>query len=644
VVKTVQVTTSKARILRFGVFEVDLQTGELRKSGLKTKLQEKPFQILVLLLKRPGEVVTREELQKALWPTDTFVDFEHGVNTAIAKLRQALDDDPDNPRFIQTLPRRGYRFIGMVDPITESPPTSPGLVIPERQTLSRRFTRRQIVLAAVALAILATAILAKFDLLRLRRTTRTAPPHVESLAVLPLDNLSGNPADEYLVDGMTDALITNFSKIGALRVISRTSIMRYKGASRPLPEIGNELNVDAVVEGAVLRSDGRVRITAQLIDARTERPLWAETYERDLRDTLALQGEVAQAIANQVLIKVTPQEQVRLATVRPVSAEAQEAYLQGRYYWNRANSWNNPSTREDLDKALGYFQQAISNDPQYALAYAGVADCYIKMVDFVKLEPGKGYPQAKAAATQALAIDDTVGEAHNSLAMVLWVYEWAWSDAEREFKRAIELNPSNALAHAQYARYLSELGRTEEALVQVETARGIDPISLFVNTAKGYVLLNARQYDRAIEQFRKTLEMYPQATSPRFLLMSCYERKGMYDEAVAESLKGKESSGIKPEILKALRDAYAKDGVKGWRRKDMETAKVQGWASDCNFASLYALLGEKEQALEALEKAYQERSQARCQWFRTLKINPVFDTYRSDPRFQDLIRRVGFPP
>lgn len=639
-----EVTTGKASILRFGAFEVDLQAGELRKSGLKTRLQEKPFQILALLLKRSGEVVTREELQKQLWPTDTFVDFEHGVNTAVAKLRQALDDDPDNPRFIQTLPRRGYRFIGMVDAITESAPPSPQLAIPGRQTLSGRFSRRVIVLTAVAFAILAAAIFAKFNFLRLRNTARTAPPHVESLAVLPLDNLSGNASDEYFVDGMTDALITNFSKIGALRVISRTSVMRYKGARRPLPEIGKELNVDAVVEGAVLRSDGRVRITAQLIDARTERPLWAETYERDLRDTLALQGEVAQAIANQVLIKITPQEHARLASVRPVSAEVQEAYLQGRYYWNRANTWNNPSTREDLDKSLHYFQQAISNDPQYALAYAGIAECYAKMVDFTQLPPGKGFPKAKNAATQALAIDDTVGEAHASLALILWVYEWAWSDAEREFKRALELNPGDPLTHARYARYLSELGRADEALAQAETARRLDPISLYVNSSMAHVLVNARQYEQAIEQLRHTLEMYPEATGPRFDLMSCYERKGMYDEAVAMNLKGKEFSGVKPEVLKVLRDAYAKDGIKGWWRKDLETAKVQGWASDCNSASLYALLGEKDRALAALEAAYENRDQARCQWLRTLKINPVFDTYRSDPRFQDLIRRVGLPP
>ena len=639
-----QATIGKTRILRFGVFEVDLQTGELRKSGLKTKLQEKPFQILALLLKRPGEVVTREELQKALWPTDTFVDFEHGVNTAVTKLRQALDDDADRPRFIQTLPRRGYRFMGMVDPLTGSSPPSPESATFEPRTLARRFSRKAIVPTVAALVILAAVIVAKFGLLHLRSAAGTAQPNVESLAVLPLDNLSGNAADEYLVDGMTDALITDFSKIGALRVISRTSVMRYKGASRPLSEIGKELNVDAVVEGAVLRSDGRVRITAQLIDARTERPLWAETYERDLRDTLALQGEVAQAIANQVLIKVTPQEHARLVSVRPVSAEVQEAYLQGRYYWNRANTWNNPSTREDLDTALRYFQQAISHDPQYSVAYAGMADCYIKMVGFTQLPPAEGYSNAKAAATQALAIDDTVGEAHISLAMVLWVYEWAWSDAGREFKRAIELNPSDPLAHARYGSYLSELGRSEEALSQVETARRLDPISLFVNAAKGHILVNARQYDQAIEQLRKTLEMYPQATSPRFDLMTCYERKGNYDEAVAENLKGKESSGVKPEVLKALRDAYAKDGIKGWWRKELETAKVQGWASDCNFASLYALLGEKERALEALEKAYQERSQAKCQWLRTLKINPVFDDYRTDPRFQDLIRRVGLPP
>jgi len=638
----VEVTSGKARILRFGVFEVDLQTGELRRNGLKTKLQEKPFQILALLLRRIGEVVTREELQKELWPTDTFVDFEHGVNTAVTKLRQALDDEADNPHFIQTLPRRGYRFIGMVEAVTEASAASPESSTRQGQTRSRYFLPRVVVLTVGGLAIVAIALTLKSDLLHL--TARSAPPHVESIAVLPLDNLSGNPAEEYFVDGMTDSLITDFSKISALRVISRTSVMRYKGARRPLADIAKELNVDAVVEGAVMRSGGRVRITAQLIDARTERPLWAETYERDLRDTLALQGEVAQAIARQVLIKVTPQEHARLSAMQPVSAEVQEAYLQGRYYLSLGNTWNNPSTREDLDKALRYFQQAIIKEPQYALAYAGMADCYVRMVDYAQLPPAEGYWKAKAAATQALEIDDTLGEVHASLAWVLWVYEWDWSDAEREFKRAIELNPSYPLAHARYAHYLSELGRADEALAQAETARRLDPISLDVNSTRGYVLYNARQYDQAIEQFRHTLEMYPQASGPNFDLMACYERKGMYDESVAESLKRKEQSGLKPEVLKALREAYARDGIKGWWRKDLETAKVQGWASDCNFASLYALLGEKDQALKALESAYQKRKEERCPWLRSLKVNPVFDDFRGDPRFQELVRRVGLPP
>jgi TolB-like protein/DNA-binding winged helix-turn-helix (wHTH) protein/Tfp pilus assembly protein PilF len=638
----VAVTIGKARILRFGVFEVDLQTGELRRNGLKTKLQEKPFQILALLLKRIGEVVTREELQKELWPTDTFVDFEHGVNTAVTKLRQALDDDADNPHFIQTLPRRGYRFIGMVEAVTEASAASPESSTRQGQTRSRHFLPRVVVLTVGGLAIVAIAIILKSDLLHL--TARSALPHVESIAVLPLDNLSGNPAEEYFVDGMTDSLITDFSKISALRVISRTSVMRYKGARRPLPDIAKELNVDAVVEGAVMRSGGRVRITAQLIDARTERPLWAETYERDLRDTLTLQGEVAQAIARQVLIKVTPQEHARLSAMQPVSVEVQEAYLQGRYYLSLGNTWNNPSTREDLDKALRYFQQALIKEPQYALAYAGMADCYVRMVDYAQLPPAEGYWKAKAAATQALEIDDTLGEVHASLAWVLWVYELDWSDAEREFKRAIELNNSYPLAHARYAHYLSELGRADEALAQAETARRLDPISLYVNSTKGYVLYNARQYDQAIEQFRHTLEMYPQASGPSFDLMACYERKGMYDESVAESLKRKEQSGLQPEVLRALREAYARDGIKGWWRKDLETAKVQGWASDCNFASLYALLGEKARALQALENAYQKRKEERCPWLRSLKVNPVFDDLRGDPRFQDLLRRVGLPP
>ena len=634
---------ANGRILHFGVFEVDARAGELRKSGLKIKLQEQPLQILTLLLEHPGEVVTREEIQRKLWPTDTFVDFEHSLNTAVTKLRQALGDDADNPRFIETLPRRGYRFVGAVngkqEPLTAALPT---LTLDEPPPIHARISRVWIVLSGVAaVALLLSIVAVTLGLWQKRQSSQPTMPQVESIAVLPLDNLSGNPAEEYFVDGMTDLLINDLSKISALRVISRTSVMQYKGARKPLPEIGRELNVDAIVEGAVLRSGNRVRITAQLIDAKTEKPLWAETYEHDLSDVLKIQAEVAQAIAGQVLIKMTPQERERLASTPPVDPEAQEDYFKGRYYEIKAGPLLAAPANDDLNQSLKYFQKAVVEDPHDGPAFAGMADSYVKAVDFTALTAQEGYSKAKAAALQALAIDDSLADAHVSLAEVLWLHEWDWAGADKEFKRAIELNRSNPVAHAWFARFLGELGRTDAALDEIEIARKLDPASLLVNTFRGVVLEDARKYDQAIDQFNKTLEMYPNASNARFWLMSCYEREGKYNESVAENLKNKEMTGTSREILAQLRDAYAKDGVRGWWRKELETAQAQGWANDCNFASLYALLGEKDHALDALEKAYEKRGEIDCPYLRSLKVSPIFDDYRADPRFQALERKIG---
>jgi TolB-like protein/DNA-binding winged helix-turn-helix (wHTH) protein len=633
--------------VHFGVFEVDTRSGELRKSGLKIKLQDQPLQVLSLLLERRGELVTREEIQKKLWPTDTFVDFEHSLNTAITKLRQALGDDADNPRFIETLPRRGYRFVGSVNGAHLAAPEAmlaPAAILPHetRRDFSRVWANPW---GIAALAIVLIAISAGFFVWQKRHASLSTQSHIESVAVLPLDNLSGDPSQEYFVDGMTDLLINDFSKIGAVRVISRTSVMQYKGARKPLPEIGRELNVDAFVEGAVLRSGNRVRITAQLLDAKTEKPLWADTYEHDVSDVLKSQADAAQAIADQVLIKVTPQEHERLAFASAVNIESQEDYFKGRFYWNKVVSEITQTPQKDLDLSVEYFQEAINKDPHNAAAYVGLADSYITGVDCVNFTmPKVGYPKAKAAAMQALAIDNSSSEAHASLAKVLWLYDWNWVDAEKEFKRAIELSASNQWAHTWYANYLAELGRFDEAMAEIEIAHKLDPVSLWVNITLGSVLELSRKYDQAIDQFKKTLEMYPTATTPHFELMSCNERKGIWDESVAASLKHKEMGGTDPKILAELRAAYAKDGIRGWWRTELETAPAQGWANDCNFASLYALLGEKEHALTALENAYDKRAEVDCGFLRSLKVNPVFDDYRKEPRFQALERKIGLIP
>jgi TolB-like protein len=441
--------------IRFGVFEVDLRAGELRKQGAKVKLQEQPLQVLQvlqvlqILLERAGAVVTREELQQRIWPSDTFVDFDHGLYNAIRRLREALEDSAETPHYVETLARRGYRFIGRLDPASTSTPSP-----------------------------------------------------IRSLAVLPLENLSHDPEQEYFAEGMTEALITTLAKIGEIRVVSRTSIMLYKGVRKPMREIAQELQVDAIIEGTVLRAADRVRITAQLIDAARETHLWAESYERDLRDVLTLQAEVARAVALEVRVKLTPQEQAHIAQVRRVEPEAFEAYLRGRYHWNR---------RPGVRKSIEYFEQAIARDPTYAAAYSGLADCLSALSAWGVVPANEGCIKAKVLAEKALKLDPSLGEAHASLALAA-MYDFDFSTAQREFERSIELNPRYATGHHLFGFYLGAMGRYEEAYTELQRAIRLDPLLGLTNAFLGYIYLYARRYDQAIEQFVKTIELDPRSS------------------------------------------------------------------------------------------------------------------------------------
>jgi TolB-like protein/Flp pilus assembly protein TadD len=494
----------------------------------------------------------------------------------------------------------------------------------------------------VALLVLG-AVLIAFNVAGLRdrlmwlvRARHGVPlPRIESIAVLPLANLSGDPEQEYFADGMTEELITNLGKISALRVISRTSVMRYKKTEKPLPQIARELGVDGIVEGSVLRVGDRVRITAQLIQAEQERHLWAESYERDLRDILALQSEVARAIASEIKVRLTPQEQTRLASARPVNPDAHEAYLKGRYFWNKR-------TEEGLKKGIDFFGQALEKDPAYALAYTGLADCYYLLADYRFVPWKEAYPRAKGAATKALELDETLAEAHTSLALIKDRYEWDWPGAEREFKRAIELNPNYATAHHWYSNYLEEMGRHDEAIAEIKRAQQLDPLSLIINAVVGLRFRSARRYDEAIEQLRKTLEMDPNFAMAHFLLGGVYKQKGQYESAIAEYQKGRSASGGSVHLLAALGRAYA---AAGKRRKalkilgELKELSKRRYVSASFVASIYVALGEKDQALEWLEKGYRDRDAAMV----GLNWVPTFDPLRSDPRFEDLLRRMNFP-
>ena len=623
--------------LRFGVFEVDLRAGELRKHGVRLRLQEQPFQVLAMLLERPGETVTREELRNRLWTAETFVDFDHGVNKAVNRIRDALGDSATSPRFVETVARRGYRFIADVTIVEGAPPAgveakADNLLRPEGVSVAPvaapppRLRRWHLwVITGIALA-LASILVAVWAL----QSRAPQPALIRSLAVLPLDNLSGDSSQEYFADGMTDELIATLGQISALRVISRTSVMPYKRARKPLPQIAHELNVDAVVEGTVLRSDGRVRITAQLIEARDDRHLWSETYDGDLRDTLTLQNKVAQAIAEQIRINLKPQEQATLKHGKVVDPQAYEAYLKGRYFWNKR-------TGDDFEKAVEYFNQAIARDPNYAQAYSGLADTYALMGDweYGVLAPREALPRAEAAAVKALQLDDTLGEAHTSLAFCFDVFDWDLKSAEAEFRRAIELNPSYATAHHWYAWHLSLSGSNVNAIAEMKKAKNLDPVSLIINADLAELLLIAHFPDESIEQSRKTIEMDVNFALAHNQLAVAYLQRRRQDEAIAELQKAVQLSSGSPTCTANLARAFAASGRRNEAVQLLDDLKKRSRPDVSEVAVVYAALGDNDQAMTWLEKGYEERFNP------SVLLRPGFDPLRADRRFQDLERRVG---
>jgi TolB-like protein/DNA-binding winged helix-turn-helix (wHTH) protein/Tfp pilus assembly protein PilF len=629
--------------LCFGVFEIDIPAGELRKHGLRIRLQEQPFQVLSILLEHPGAVVTREELQKKLWPADTFVDFDHGLNKAISKIREALNDSAENPRFIETLARRGYRFLAEVkvpDASVVRSATVGTQLHAETEDADQAYLRQKSAIPAhlqtsykwklsASVLVLILISLSSWKLYSWYHPSLV----VRSLAVLPLESLSSDASQDYFADGMTDELISDLGQISALRVISRTSVMGYKHARKSLPQIAHELNVDAVVEGTVLRSGEQVRITAQLIEASTDKHLWSQSYQGELKDTLALQSEVARAIADQIQINVNPQEQAALKSVKAVNPQAYQSFLKGRFFWNKR-------TAEGLKIALAYFNQAIEEDPKYAPAYSGLADTYSLLGDwqYAAMTPKEALPKAKASAIRALELDNALGEAHNSLAFCLDGFDWDIKSAGMEFQRAIALNPGYATAHHWYAWHLSLLGRYDEAIAEMRKAQDLDPLSLIINADLAELLVLAHSYDESIRQSRKTIEMDPNFALAHNQLAQAYLQKHMNDEAVAELRKAAQLSGESPTVMANLARAYVATGKKIDAIKilnDLTKRSNATYSHASEIAVIYAALGDKDQAINWLEKGYEERFNP------GVLLRPGLDPLRSDPRFQDLARRVG---
>lgn len=636
--------------LRFGPYELRRRTRQLYKGETKLKLRPQPFQILQLLAVRTGDLVTREELRALLWPSDTFVDFEHGLNTSIKELRAALNDSASEPRFIETLPKLGYRLIVPVS-VEDGAPRELGvqseaLVVDTavmRQTpavVARQSSqwRRSRVVLAVSSVLLAVG-LGGYSLWSRSRVRAQAVPSRLMLAVLPFENLTGDPAQEYFSDGLTEEMIAQLGRLDPprLSVIARTSVVHYKGSKAPLETIRRELGVQYVLEGSVRRDADKIRISAQLIQMRDQTHLWARQYDRELRNVLALQGEIAQDIAGEIQAALGEKKHALPAppVSLPASYDAYDLYLEGRYFWNKR-------TKEGFQRASDYFQQATARDPNFARAYAGLADTYGLMSTWALVPQGEFMPKARAAALRALELDENLAEAHTSLALVAENFDYDWQGAEKEFKRAIQLDPSYATAHQWYAEYLSWQGRFDEALAESERARQLDPLSIIIASDHAVILYHSRQYDRAIAQARAVLEMDRNAPSAEEVLLYSYVQERRFVEA-EKLVSRRETPSDEPWLWVNKARVYGPWGRTSETRQALVKLERFHWKPEERTLALlpvYAATGRKEQAIALLQKAIAEHSNA----ITSIKVDPIYDPLRGDPRFEDSLRRIGLSP
>ena len=657
---------------------IDLAPRRVRRAGTVIPLKTLSFDLLVTLVRAAPNLLSFDQLSERVWPG--LVVTPETIVQRVKLLRGDLGDDPHAPRYIEGVRGRGYRMVAEVRPLWERQGTSESIAPPSlKETKEEESPNVHAGIAATGAAavsfpsstasatprpavwgpvgwiggtLIVVAMLAASRAIVYyrgpskpaeRTSSRSAPAAIHSLAVLPLENLSGDKEQEYFADGMTDALTTDLAQIGSLRVISRTSAMHFKGTKETLPQIGRDLQVDAVVEGTVARGENRVRITAQLVEASSDQHLWARTYERDLKNVLALQDEIAQDIAEQIRVKLTPKERGLLIQVHAIDPEAYDAYLRGRYWWSKsgAETW----------KGLDYFQKAIAKDPSYALAYSGVADSYVALGSGL-LSPKEAFPKAKEAAIKALELDPSLAEAHASIASVKFFNDWDWSGAVNEIRQAIALNPNNASAHRRYANYLAAVGRFDEALKEMERGRDLDPFSIASNFGPGEILYFARRYDDALHQNQRGLEMFPDCFDCYNEIADIYEAQRMFAEAFAARQQA--LSMQKDPTVGALAEAYKRGGYRGWLLKKIEileqappqTIQLQQQEShlDMNkafgIAYFYALLNDEAHAMPYLERAYEGRNPAVV----FLQVSPLWDPIRSSPGFRDLVRRIGFPP
>ena len=627
---------------RFAEFQLDCAGFELRRQGRAQKseripLERIPMELLILLLERQGSVVTRQEIVDRLWGKDVFVDTEHGINTAIRKVRQALKDDPDNPRFVHTVSGKGYRFVteknGRLEtpelvegrtPRTPSGPDSSARSLTTRDTAAprRALTKRKTAITIAALSLLAATLLV---VLRPRLFPSTQAAHIHSLAVIPLANLSGDSAQDYFADGMTDELITALAKNRTLRVVSRTSAMQYKGVNRPVRDIARELNVDGILEGSIERTPSSVHMTVQLIYAPTDTHVWAESYDRDLNHAYSLPEELSQTIAKEVKVATSPPPAQRY-----ISPEAHDAYLLGRYYWHA----------DDSKKSRTYFEKAIELQPDYAAAWSGLADYYGGSAVVGEFPPEAAMPQAEAAAKKALELDDLSAEAHLSMAAVQLFYRWNWVAAERESARAVELNPNAAEIHHLRSYALRPLNRMDEALQEQRKAMELDPFARPYQL--GYALIRMRQFDAALNEARIRRDVQPNNADVHYLLFYVYLYKGMEKESEEELERYLQLAGEKDQLAEQVQ-VYRRGGFRAvleWKVDVLKRKAAKQYVSPTDFADAYALLGRKEETIRYLEESYQERAPHLV----FLQSDPTLDFLHSDPRYRAIVNKMGLPP
>lgn len=614
---------TKSRRARFGVFEVDLKAGELRRQGVRIKLQGRPFDVLALLLADPGEVVTREVLREQLWPSDTFVDFDHGLNNAVNKLREALGDSADSPRYVETLPRRGYRFVAPVEWLSDAHVST--AAPPEKKPAGRLSSHlpADVVALLVAVLVLVVSYLA---------WQRPSPPTRASsskvmLAVLPFENLGGDPQQEFFSDGLTEEMITRLGQLQPRRlgVIASTSAMHYKASPAPIPEIAHNLGVDFILEGSVRQDAGRVRVTAHLVQVSDQTQLWTETYDRELTDIFAVQDDVAKHVADSLALELLPP---RSAPAPATSAPTYEAYLKGTYFARQGKAKD----------AIRNFQEAISLDANFAPAYAGLANSLV-----FQSPATQTMPAARQAALKALELDPNLPAAQSALGLVKLMYEWDWPAAEQAFQRALELNPADPETHLRYSNYLAAMGRLEEAVAAGRRAQQLDPLAPLPLQATGRYLTFMGRIDDAIAEYNKTLELDPNFYWGHLFLAFAYEEKGDYDRWLEHQVKAWLSHGDSKELMEDLQAAYRAGGHEGglrWLITWREEWARSGILPSAALALDYAKLGEKEKALTWLERAYE----AHTRDLIYLNVEPQYDPIRDDPRFQEVVRRIGLPP